>query len=69
MPIGHAIRYAIPTVIILWNVVEIPGKWNFYTEPWISQDVPIVLSDTGAFLAGMYSVLRNPVQTKKQLSG
>ena len=65
---GHAIRYAIPTVIVLWNVVEILGKWNFYQEPWLTLDIPIVLSVTGAFIAGMYFILRDLLQSKKQLS-
>lgn len=36
--IGHmapAVRYAIPTVIIFWNVVEIMGRWNLFQEIWI----------------------------------
>lgn len=31
----YAIRYAIPTVVIFWNVVEILGRWNFLKEIWI----------------------------------
>ena len=30
-----AIRYAIPTVIIFWNSVEILGRWGFFKEIWI----------------------------------
>jgi len=30
-----AVRYAIPTVIIFWNAVEILGRWNFFEEIWI----------------------------------
>lgn len=33
--LGYAIRYAIPTVIIFWNAVEILGRWNVFTEIWI----------------------------------
>jgi hypothetical protein len=29
-----AIRYAIPTAIIAWNVVEISGRWHLFTEFW-----------------------------------
>lgn len=32
---GYAIRYAIPTVIIFWNFVEIMGRWNVFKEIWI----------------------------------
>lgn len=33
--LGYAIRYAIPTVIIFWNFVEILGRWDIYKEIWI----------------------------------
>lgn len=32
---GYAIRYAIPTVVIFWNFVEILGRWNVFKEIWI----------------------------------
>lgn len=31
----HAIRYAIPTVVIFWNFVEILGRWDLYHEIWV----------------------------------
>jgi len=31
----YAIRYAVPTVIIFWNFVEILGRWNLFTEIWV----------------------------------
>lgn len=30
-----AVRYAIPTVIIFWNFVEVMGRWNLLKEIWI----------------------------------
>lgn len=33
--LAYAIRYAIPTVLIFWNFVEILGRWNVFTEIWI----------------------------------
>lgn len=33
--LGKAIRYAIPTVVIFWNAVEILGRWNFFNEFWV----------------------------------
>lgn len=33
--LAYAIRYAIPTVLIFWNFVEILGRWNAFTEIWI----------------------------------
>lgn len=32
---AYAIRYAIPTVIIFWNFVEILGRWEIFTEIWV----------------------------------
>ena len=32
---AFAVRYAIPTVIIFWNSVEILGRWGFFKEIWI----------------------------------
>ncbi|GLB48993.1 hypothetical protein Y10_13610 [Neptunitalea sp. Y10] len=31
----YAIRYAVPTVIIFWNFIEILGRWNLFKEIWI----------------------------------
>ena len=31
----YAIRYAVPTVIIFWNFVEITGRWGMFKEIWI----------------------------------
>ncbi len=33
--IAPAIRYAIPTVVIFWNAVEILGRWDFFKEIWV----------------------------------
>ncbi|MDP6419180.1 MAG: hypothetical protein QF492_03045 [Candidatus Krumholzibacteria bacterium] len=53
---GYAIRYAIPTVIILWNNVEILAKWNVFTEPWITMD-PAIMSIIGvAFVLASFTV-------------
>jgi hypothetical protein len=32
---AYAIRYAVPTVIIFWNFVEILGRWGMLREIWI----------------------------------
>ncbi len=32
--IAYAIKYAIPTVIIFWNFIEILGRWNIFEEIW-----------------------------------
>ncbi|MGB0429517.1 MAG: hypothetical protein ACPGLV_03525, partial [Bacteroidia bacterium] len=31
----YAIRYAIPTVVIFWNFVEILGRWDMFKEIWV----------------------------------
>lgn len=31
----YAIRYAIPTVIIFWNFIEIIGRWDMFKEIWV----------------------------------
>jgi len=32
---GAAIRYSIPTTMVLWNDVEIMAKWHYFKEPWL----------------------------------
>lgn len=32
----YAIRYAVPTVIIFWNFVEVMGRWNLLNEIWVA---------------------------------
>ncbi|MCK5222651.1 MAG: hypothetical protein KAR14_13785 [Candidatus Aminicenantes bacterium] len=36
--IPYAVRYAIPTVIIFWNFIEILGRWDFFKEIWIEPE-------------------------------
>lgn len=31
----YAIRYAIPTVIIFWNFIEVTGRWDMFKEIWV----------------------------------
>lgn len=31
----YSIRYAVPTVIIFWNFIEILGRWEFFDEVWV----------------------------------
>ena len=32
--LAYAVRYAVPTVVIFWNFVEILGRWNVFKEIW-----------------------------------
>ncbi len=31
----HAVRYAVPTVVIFWNFVEVAGRWGLFKEIWV----------------------------------
>lgn len=31
----YAVRYAIPTVVIFWNFVEVMGRWDLFKEIWV----------------------------------
>jgi len=31
----YAVRYAIPTVVIFWNFIEILGRWGLFKEIWV----------------------------------
>ncbi len=47
---GMALRYAFPTVNVVWMGVEILGRWHVFTEPWIVLNVPFMVSVVLAFL-------------------
>lgn len=32
---GPAVRYAVGAVIVAWTPLEIAGKWNLFTAPWL----------------------------------
>lgn len=31
----YAVRYAVPTVIIFWNFIEVTGRWDMFKEIWV----------------------------------
>ncbi|MBL7982548.1 MAG: hypothetical protein JNL52_12150 [Flavobacteriales bacterium] len=31
----HAVRYAVPTVVIFWNFIEVAGRWGLFKEIWV----------------------------------
>lgn len=31
----YAVRYAVPTVVIFWNFIEVLGRWELFKEIWI----------------------------------
>ena len=66
---GTAIRYAIPTVVIVWIAVEYLGKWGVFTEPWIALNPPIMLSIVLAFAFTAYLVVDNLREQRKANHG
>lgn len=65
---GAAIRYAIPTVIIFWNCLEIIARWEMVTEIWnhpmeYTLEILLIL---GAFIAVIFLVLYVPRWEKKK---
>ena len=65
-----AIRYAIPTAIIAWNMVEIGGRWHLFTEFWERpQEFALEMSlfTLGTIIAAFLAV-RTPAHKKAELS-
>ncbi len=53
-----ALRYAIGTTVVLWNVVEILAKWNIYREPWLVLQPGTALVFFGGLALGTWLVVR-----------
>ena len=59
--IAPAVRYAIPTVVIFWNSIEILGRWNFFGEIWVMPEeyffelILIFLAFITAFLISFFT--------------
>lgn len=54
----YSLRYAVPTVIIFWNFIEILGRWNIFKEIWIHPfDYKLELSLTALVLISLMSLL------------
>ena len=65
-----AIRYAIPTVVVFWNVVEILGRWNFFKEVWVMPGEYLieVLLITIGFAIAMLLAIYLPQPSKKRVT-
>lgn len=64
-----AIRYGIPTAIIVWNTIEIAGRWHLFTEFWEHpQDFALEMSliTVGVVIAALLAV-RTPEHQKAKL--
>lgn len=67
----YAIRYAIPTVIIFWNFIEITGRWELFKEIWVHPlehwiENSIILGLLIAFI--VYYVVTNNQRTAQRKS-
>jgi len=65
-----AIRYAIPTAIVAWNVVELAGRWHLFTEFWEKpQDFALEMGllTLGITIAAIL-VVKTPANKKAELS-
>jgi hypothetical protein len=62
---GANLRYAIPTVTVLWNDVEILAKWGMLKEPWVHINWPIMSVIIGGFVVSTYLIVRD-LRGKKQ---
>ena len=56
---GANLRFAIPTVTILWNDVEILAKWGMLKEPWVHINWPIMSVIIGGFLVSTWLIVRD----------
>ena len=65
----YAIRYAIPTVIIFWNFVEVTGRWDMFKEIWVHPfEHWIANSIILGFLIGftIYYIIENKNKTEQK---
>lgn len=56
---GANLRYAIPTVTILWNDVEILAKWGMLKEPWVHINWPIMSVIIAGFCVSTYLIVKD----------
>lgn len=63
----HAVRYAIPTVVIFWNSIEILARWGFFKEIWIHPgEYKLELSLVFAAFVGM--TILTPLTPQEKLT-
>lgn len=62
--IGANLRYAIPTMIILWNDIEILSRWKFFEEPWINMNIPVMIMIGIGFIISGYFIVKDIKKVK-----
>jgi len=64
---GANLRYAIPTVIVLWNDVEILAKWGMLKEPWVHINWKIMSVILAGFAISTYLIIKDLRRRKETM--
>ena len=62
---GANLRYAIPTVTVIWNDIEILAKWGMLKEPWVHINWPIMSVIFAGFAISTYLIIMD-LRRKKE---
>lgn len=69
--LAYSLRFAIPTVIVFWNFVEILGRWDFFKEIWtepMSYWFEITLMGIVFLAITLWSIVSNKTRHHKQVA-
>jgi hypothetical protein len=55
---GFALRYAIPTVVVIWSSIETLAKWKILSEPWITLNPAFMIIVVGVFVIAIVFIVR-----------
>jgi hypothetical protein len=64
---GANLRYAIPTVTVLWNDVEILAKWGMLKEPWVHINWSIMSVIIAGFCVSTYLIVQDLRKRKQEM--
>lgn len=60
----QSLRYGIPTALVLWNTIELAGRWNWLSEFWIyPKENPLLIM---GLLIGLFILIIIGIKIKKQ---
>jgi hypothetical protein len=62
---GANLRYAIPTVMVIWNTIEILAKWGMLKEPWVHINWKIMSVIIAGFCVSTYLIIKDLRGLKK----
>ncbi len=63
---GYALRYTIPTVVIIWSCVETIGRWRAYPDPMAAVDPFLTISMAVAVVLLAFIIIRAERRTALQ---